>query len=70
MPPPAAAAKTAARLWLYARLGRFHTPAGALLLLWPTLWGLWAAAGGYPGGKWLAVFVCRRFLRARLGLRG
>lgn len=46
-----------ARLTCYARLARFHTPAGTLLLLWPTLWGLWAAAGGFPGWKWLALFV-------------
>ena len=46
-----------ARLRLYLCLARFDRPAGTLLLLWPTLWGLWAAAGGFPGWRWLVVFV-------------
>ena len=45
-----------ARLREYARLTRFDKPAGTLLLLWPTLWGLWLAAEGWPGWKWLAIF--------------
>ena len=27
---------------------RFDRPIGILLLLWPTLWALWMAAGGMP----------------------
>ena len=46
-----------AQVGRYLRLARFDRPAGTLLLLWPTLWGLWAAAQGYPGAKWLMVFV-------------
>ena len=38
----------------YLRLVRLDKPSGALLLLWPTLW---AAAEGWPGWRWLAVFV-------------
>ena len=45
-----------ARLLDYLRLARFDKPAGSLLLLWPTLWGLWLAAEGWPGWKWLAIF--------------
>lgn len=47
----------ARRLLDYARLMRADSPAGSLLLLWPTLWGLWAAAGGFPGWSWLLIFV-------------
>ena len=41
----------------YLRLIRMDKPAGALLLLWPTLWGLWLAAEGWPGWRWFSVFV-------------
>jgi 4-hydroxybenzoate polyprenyltransferase len=47
----------AARLRGYALLMRLHRPIGILLLLWPTLWGLWFAAGGVPDMRVLAVFV-------------
>lgn len=36
------------RWMLYAQLMRLHRPIGTLLLLWPTLWALWIAAGGVP----------------------
>jgi 4-hydroxybenzoate polyprenyltransferase len=36
---------------------RLHKPIGILLLLWPTLWALWIAAGGFPDLKVLIVFV-------------
>lgn len=39
------------------RLMRFDKPIGILLLLWPTLWALWLAAGGLPDIKTLAIFV-------------
>ncbi len=41
----------------YARLMRLHRPIGILLLLWPTLWALWIAAGGWPDPLVLFVFV-------------
>ena len=41
----------------YLRLIRMDKPAGALLLLWPTLWGLWLAAEGWPGWRWFGVFI-------------
>jgi 4-hydroxybenzoate polyprenyltransferase len=46
-----------ARLREYALLMRLHRPIGILLLLWPTLWGLWFAAGGFPRADLLAIFV-------------
>jgi 4-hydroxybenzoate polyprenyltransferase len=41
----------------YALLMRLHRPIGILLLLWPTLWGLWIAGSGKPNGLVLVVFV-------------
>ncbi len=41
--------------WL--RLMRFDRPIGLWLLLWPTLWGLVAAASGMPSPKNLGIFV-------------
>jgi 4-hydroxybenzoate polyprenyltransferase len=41
----------------FARLMRLHRPIGSLLLLWPTLWALWFAAGGLPDLDVLAIFV-------------
>jgi 4-hydroxybenzoate polyprenyltransferase len=40
----------------YWRLMRFDRPIGILLLLWPTLWALWMAAGGVPSLKNLLIF--------------
>lgn len=41
----------------YAILTRQDRPIGWLLLLWPTLWGLWLAAEGVPPLGVLAIFV-------------
>lgn len=41
----------------YWRLMRFDKPVGTLLLLWPTLWGLWLAARGLPTLKLLVIFI-------------
>ena len=46
-----------ARLREYALLMRLHRPIGMLLLLWPTLWGLWFAGAGRPDLRVLVVFV-------------
>jgi 4-hydroxybenzoate polyprenyltransferase len=43
------------RLSLYFQLLRLHRPIGILLLLWPTLWGVWIAAEGRPA--WLVVLI-------------
>ena len=45
------------RLSDYAHLMRLHRPIGIWLLLWPTLWALWFAAGGLPPWPLLLVFV-------------
>jgi len=45
------------RLRDYALLMRLDRPIGILLLLWPTLWGLWFAGEGRPDWRVLAVFV-------------
>jgi 4-hydroxybenzoate polyprenyltransferase len=45
------------RLYEYYVLMRLHKPIGILLLLWPTLWALWIAAGGVPDPHILIVFV-------------
>ena len=45
------------RLDLYERLMRLDKPIGILLLLWPTLWGLWIASDGRPDGWILWIFV-------------
>ena len=45
------------RLREYALLTRLNRPIGILLLLWPTLWGLWFAAAGRPRLHVLMVFV-------------
>jgi 4-hydroxybenzoate polyprenyltransferase len=41
--------------WL--RLMRFDRPIGIALLMWPTWWGLWFAAGGVPSLKNLFIFT-------------
>jgi 4-hydroxybenzoate polyprenyltransferase len=46
-----------ARLDAYERLMRLDKPIGILLLLWPTLWGLWIASRGPPAWTVLWIFV-------------
>lgn len=52
---------------LYLDLIRWDRPAGWLVLLWPTLSGLWVAAGGFPGWHLLAVFVLGTVLMRSAG---
>lgn len=51
----------------YLLLMRLHKPIGIWLLLWPTLWGLWFAAGGLPPLKVLLVFVAGTVLMRSAG---
>jgi 4-hydroxybenzoate polyprenyltransferase len=44
-----------ARIDAYEKLIRLDRPIGILLLLWPTLWGLWIASRGAP--YWLALLL-------------
>ena len=46
---------------------RLDRPAGALLLLWPTLTALWLASGGVPDGGLLAAFVAGTFVMRAAG---
>ncbi|MFB9067759.1 4-hydroxybenzoate octaprenyltransferase [Pseudofulvimonas gallinarii] len=46
-----------ARIDPWWRLARFDRPIGFLLLLWPTWWGLWAAAEGTPPMKLWLIFT-------------
>ncbi len=51
----------------YARLLRVDRPIGSFLLLWPTLWALWFAAGGVPHIGTLIVFICGVFMMRAAG---
>jgi 4-hydroxybenzoate polyprenyltransferase len=51
----------------YLLLMRLHKPIGIWLLLWPTLWGLWFAAGGMPPTKVLVIFVLGTVLMRSAG---
>lgn len=51
----------------YLKLIRFDRPIGTLLLLWPTLWALWLAAGGVPPVKYLIIFGLGVFLMRSAG---
>ncbi len=55
------------RLNAYERLLRLDKPIGILLLLWPTLWGLWFAAGGHPPMMVLWIFVLGTVLMRSAG---
>ena len=41
----------------YFRLMRIDKPVGIYLLLWPTYWALFLAAGGWPGFDLLVIFT-------------
>src|SRR5574340_1254648 len=45
------------RISLYIQLTRLHRPIGILLLLWPTLWGVWIAGKGHPAWQVAFIFV-------------
>ena len=51
----------------YVRLARVDKPVGFLLLLWPTLWGLWMAENGFPEIGRLIIFVLGVFLMRSAG---
>ncbi len=55
------------RLWLYGRLIRIDKPIGILLLLWPTLWAVFAASNGWPSFKVLAIFILGTILMRSAG---
>ena len=45
------------RIKNYLVLMRFSRPIGIYLLLWPTLWALWFAGGGFPEQRILLIFI-------------
>ena len=53
---------------LYARLIRFKSPIGSMLLLWPTLWALWIAAESLPSLHLFLVFTIGVFLTRSAGV--
>jgi 4-hydroxybenzoate polyprenyltransferase len=56
-----------ARLDAYEKLMRLDKPIGILLLLWPTLWGLWAASGGVPTFFVVWIFIIGTVLMRSAG---
>ncbi|WP_026035852.1 4-hydroxybenzoate octaprenyltransferase [Cupriavidus sp. BIS7] len=67
MSHPSTAPAQPSRLALYARLLRMDKPIGTLLLLWPTLWAMWMAAGGAPGWSLFWIFSIGTFLMRSAG---
>ena len=55
------------RLIAYGYLIRLDKPIGTLLLLWPTLWALWLASGGFPQPSILLIFILGTFLMRSAG---
>ena len=55
------------RLGQYWKLVRGDRPIGVLLLLWPTWWALWLAAGGFPPFWTLFVFTAGVWLTRSAG---
>ena len=55
------------KLNAYYRLTRLDKPIGILLLLWPTLWGIWLASPGWPDGLVLFVFIAGTVLMRSAG---
>ncbi|MEJ5211611.1 MAG: 4-hydroxybenzoate octaprenyltransferase [Burkholderiales bacterium] len=60
-------ATLAERLTQYERLMRLDKPIGILLLLWPTLWGLWFSSGGRPEPLVLGIFLLGTVLMRSAG---
>ncbi|HUV99996.1 MAG TPA: 4-hydroxybenzoate octaprenyltransferase [Gallionella sp.] len=57
----------AERLSLYLQLTRLNRPIGILLLLWPTLWGVWIAGAGHPSWQIVLIFVLGTVLMRSAG---
>lgn len=55
------------RLGLYLQLTRLNRPIGILLLLWPTLWGVWIAGAGQPAWQVVLIFVLGTVLMRSAG---
>ena len=55
------------RLSLYLHLTRLNRPIGIMLLLWPTLWGVWIAGNGHPAWQVVIIFVLGTVLMRSAG---
>ena len=55
------------RINLYIKLARLDRPIGILLLLWPTLWGVWISGNGHPDWHIVAIFVIGTVLMRSTG---
>ena len=51
----------------FISLARLNRPIGIYLLLWPTYWGLWFAAEGFPGWHLFFVFTLGTVLTRSAG---
>ena len=60
-------ARLADRFTVYSQLMRIDKPIGTLLLLWPTLWGLWLAGNGRPDALVVTIFIAGTFLMRSAG---
>jgi len=60
-------APIARRLDAYERLIRLDKPAGALLLLWPTLWAVFISSYGAPSAEVVIIFIVGTFLMRSAG---
>lgn len=59
--------KILAKLDAYERLIRLDKPVGYMLLMWPTLWGLWMAADGVPDIRLIFIFALGTVLMRSAG---
>jgi len=59
--------RLAERFALYLRLTRLNRPIGIMLLLWPTLWGVWIAGNGRPEWHIVLIFVLGTVLMRSAG---
>jgi 4-hydroxybenzoate polyprenyltransferase len=55
------------KLSAYERLIRLDKPIGFMLLMWPTLWGLWIASEGAPDIRFVWIFVLGTILMRSAG---
>lgn len=51
----------------YLQLMRVEKPIGSLLLMWPTLWGIWVASSGKPSLKVFLIFMLGVFFMRSAG---
>jgi len=66
--PPASPPPTSSFLHALANLIRLPNQTGTLLLLFPTLWSLFLASGGWPSGELLFIFTLGSFLMRSAGV--